>query len=107
MKKLIAAMVLLNVATVVAHANEEDITDKYCSAHADMTSRVFEVRKVEGVNLDSFIAQIEASGKSMNSRTKSFITHAYNVSLKLSKKQVFDSAYELCYSTYDGLIAKK
>ena len=93
--------------TTVAQASEDNITDKYCTAHANMTSRVFEVRKVEGVSLDSFISQIEASGKKVSTSTKYFLTHAYNVPLKLRKSQVFDSAYELCFSTYDGLLAKK
>ncbi|OUR64594.1 hypothetical protein A9Q79_04630 [Methylophaga sp. 42_25_T18] len=106
MIKLIMGMILLS-ATAVVNATEHDRMTRYCSAHADMTSTVFELRKVEGVSLSSFISQVEGSGKKLNSNTRYFFTYAYNLPIKYSKKQVFDSAYALCSSTYDSLVAKK
>ncbi|PCH63291.1 MAG: hypothetical protein COC04_04590 [Gammaproteobacteria bacterium] len=106
MIKPIMGMMFLS-ATSVVNATEHDRMTRYCTAHADMTSTVFGLRKVEGVSLASFISQVEASGKNLNSNTRYFFTHAYNVPIKYSKKQVFDSAYELCFSSYDSLVAKK
>jgi len=103
LKILIAWMLLL--LTSVASADGRDKIHKYCTAHANMTYQVFELRKVEGLSYSSFISQVEHSKQHLNLSSRFFFTHAYSIPLNHSKQQVHDSAYQLCVSSYNELLA--
>ncbi|OUR74131.1 hypothetical protein A9Q78_01675 [Methylophaga sp. 41_12_T18] len=103
LKRLIAGMLLL--LTTVVSAEGRNKVNKYCTAHANMTYQVFELRKVEGLSYSSFVSQVEHSKKHLNLSSRFFFTHAYSLPLNHSKLQVIDSAYKLCVSSYNELLA--
>jgi len=96
---------MLLLPTSVASADGHDKINKYCTAHANMTYQVFELRKVEGLSYSSLISQVEHSKKHLNLSSRFFFTHAYSLPLNHSKLEVIDSAYLLCVSSYNELLA--